>query len=214
MLQRPVGQKRQRHHGAGRWDPRVQISDPPAPGAAQMLRKTVCAGLEKLGQRTSQRAGEGGVGRVRDPLGPSHLGCGSEPETQSPATPHPLKADGGGGRRVWPQPFGTPGSWASALPWPSVPDPSLPCPGRAGGPKSEGWAPLALVVPRPRSLWGLGSSPVEGLTLFVSCCVWELGLAGVLGGGEHAGWGDSRGRCAWGSPVLPGGVSSAQAKQV
>ena len=64
-----MGQKGQRHHRAGSWDPRVQISDPPAPGAAQMLRKTVCAGLEKLGQGTSQRGGEGALGRVRDPLG-------------------------------------------------------------------------------------------------------------------------------------------------
>lgn len=45
----------------GSWDPRVQISDPPAPGAAQMLRETVCAGLEKLGQGTSQRGGEGAL---------------------------------------------------------------------------------------------------------------------------------------------------------
>lgn len=67
VLQRPVGQKGQRHHRAGSWDPRVQISDPPAPGAAQMLRKTVCAGLEKLGQGTSQRGG--GPGEGEGPLG-------------------------------------------------------------------------------------------------------------------------------------------------
>lgn len=81
-------------------------------------------------------------------------------------------------------------------------------------PEGEGWAPLAQVVPRPRSLWGSGSSRVEGLTFFVSWGVWELGLAGILGREEHAGWGDRRGRCAWGSPAFPRGMSSAQAKQV
>ena len=119
---------------------------------------------------------------------------------QHPPPPPPAnQADEGGGRRVWSEPFGTPGSWASTLPWPSAPNPSLTCPGRAGGPEGEGWAPPAQVVPRPRSLWGSGSSRVEGLTLFVSWGVWELGLAGVLGGEEHAGWGDGKGRCAWGN---------------
>lgn len=37
------------------------------------------------------------MGRVRDPLGPSHLGCGSEPDTQSLATPAPRQMGEGAG---------------------------------------------------------------------------------------------------------------------
>ena len=76
-----------------------------------MLRKTVCAGWEKLGQRTSQRAGEGGVGRVRVTLVTSTppSPCGSPaPVTlvvgqslrhspQPPPTPSRQMGEGAGG---------------------------------------------------------------------------------------------------------------------
>ena len=172
-------------------------------------------GVQKAGDQLSTD------GRGRRPTeGGGHTHAISPPGAERNPRLHRATEERGGGQRArpsapWPAAATIRATWRTMRPATlPTPNPSLTCPGRAGGPEGEGRAPLAQVVPRPRSLWGSGSSRVEGLTLFVSWGVWELGLAGVLGGEEHAGWGDRKGRCVWGSLALPGGASSAQAKQV
>ena len=99
---------------------------------------------------------------------------------------------GGGSRRVWPEPSGTPGSQASALTWATAPEPLYPVLGELRGRRVRAGAglPRCWAVPRPSSRVELGApNTLKGSPCFPGTGVrgeqsWQASCEGrnVLGG--------------------------------